>query len=97
MQQSGDQVATWCYDLNVRLRSGLWVGFFVDHYLLPGLTAGIRARSGGSFSASNVSTFISTRLTNGQPKFVLLASLRSTITPIAETIPPCWRTMSIVS
>src|SRR5262245_43785687 len=37
-------------------------------YLLPGLTAGILTRSGGSLSAGNVSTFISIKLTNGQPK-----------------------------
>ena len=57
-------------------------------YLLPGLTAGILARSDGSLSAGNVSTFISIKLTNGQPKSGLVAPLRSTITPTAETTPP---------
>ena len=37
-------------------------------YRLPGLIAGIFSRSAGSLSASKVSTFISIRLTNGQPK-----------------------------
>ena len=67
---------------------------FVKHnpvgYLLPGLTVGILARSGGRLSAGNVSTFISIKLTNGQPKFGLAAPLRSTITPTAETM-PSWR------
>src|SRR5690349_13831649 len=37
-----------------------------DVYLLPGLTAGILARSGGRLSAGKFSTFISAKLTNGQ-------------------------------
>src|SRR6476659_6043563 len=57
----------------------------VPPYLLPGLTAGISARSGGRFSAGNVSTFISIKLKKGQPKSGLFAPLRSTITPTAET------------
>ena|SRR2546423_7783353 len=36
-------------------------------YLLPGFTAGTAARSAGTLSAGNVSTFISTRLMKGQP------------------------------
>ena len=51
----------------------------VSIYLLPGLTAGILARSGGSLSAGKFSTFISTKLTKGQPKFGFAWPLRSTI------------------
>ena len=54
-------------------------------YLLPGLTAGSLARSGGRLSGGKVSTFISTKLTNEQPKSGFALPLRSTITPTAET------------
>jgi hypothetical protein len=50
-------------------------------YLLPGLIAGIVASSGGRLFAGNVSTFISIKLTNGQPKSGFDLPLRSTITP----------------
>src|SRR4029077_20987392 len=66
-------------------------------HLLPGFTAGMRARSAGNLLASNVSIFISIRLTNGQPKFGFCAPLRSTITPTAETTPLRARTILIVS
>ena len=51
----------------------------VGAYLLPGLTAGILARSGGSLSAEKFSTVISTKLTKGQPKSGFVWPLRSTI------------------
>src|ERR1700736_187397 len=54
-------------------------------YLLPGFTAGILARSGGNLSAGNVSTLISIKLMNGQPKTGFDLPLRSTITPTAVT------------
>src|SRR4029450_13623726 len=56
----------------------------ISAYLLPGLTGGIFARSGGRLSAGKFSTVISTRLTNGQPKFGFDLPLRSPITPTAE-------------
>jgi len=71
--------------------------WLLSAYLLPGLTAGIFARSGGRLSPAKFSTFISTKLTKGQPKSGLVSPLRSTMTPTAETIPPRPRTMSIVS
>src|SRR5271154_5519560 len=40
-------------------------------YLLPGLTAGILARSGGNLSASKVSTCNEIKLSNGTPKFTV--------------------------
>src|SRR4051812_5910626 len=70
---------------------------FRGRYLLPGLVAGTAARSGGNLSAGKVSTFISARLINGQPKSGLVVPLRSTRTPTATTFPPCARTISIVS
>src|SRR5690242_15103146 len=71
--------------------------FWFANHLLPGFTAGIFARSGGNLSAAKFSTFISTKLRNGQPKSGFLSPLRSTITPTAVTIPPWARTISIVS
>src|SRR5258708_32454096 len=96
-QISGDKAAC----LNQRVEDNAFhlsaAGGQSSSYLLPGLTTGILTRSGGSLSAGNVSIFISIKLTNGQPKSGLVAPLRSTITPTAETTPPCTRTMSIVS
>src|ERR1700719_307264 len=70
---------------------------WLDGHLLPGFTAGIFVKSGGNLSAAKFSTFISTKLTNGQPKSGFLSPLRSTMTPTAATSPPLSRTMSIVS
>src|SRR5207249_4229132 len=47
----------------------------LNRYLLPGFTRGIFARSGGRLSAGNVSTFISIKLMNGQPKSGLASPL----------------------
>src|SRR4051812_24078797 len=96
---SSNRRMTKVRDKAVRLdahRRGSGSFWFADH-LLPGFTAGIFARSGGNLSAAKFSTFISTKLTNGQPKSGFLSPLRSTITPTTATMPPCPRTMSIVS
>src|SRR5713226_834694 len=84
MIKSGDKTAGSV--ANSCSRSGLRL--LCHCYLLPGFTAGILARSGGNLSGANVSTFISIKLTNGQPKSGFAWPLRSTITPTATTIPP---------
>ena len=48
-------------------------------YLLPGLTAGIFARSGGNLSASNASTCNEIKLSNGTPKFTAPLERSTTI------------------
>ena len=65
-------------------------------YLLPGLTAGIFARSGGSFVGSKVSTFNAIKLNTGNPKFTAPLE-RSTTIATPTTCPPFARTMSKVS
>ena len=53
---------------NHNFHSRLFAAFARQNYLLPGLTAGIFARSGGSLSGSKASTLSEIRLTNGTPK-----------------------------
>src|SRR5260370_7700288 len=65
-------------------------------HLLPGLVAGILARSGGSLSGSNVSTFSAKRLIVGNPKATPPPD-RSTSIATPTTFPPCPRTRLIVS
>ena len=48
-----------------------FASFARDIYLLPGLTAGIFARSGGNLSGSKVSTCSEIKLWNGTPKFTV--------------------------
>ncbi len=47
------------------------VGIHTPDYLLPGLIAGVLARSGGSLFGSNASTLSEIRLANGTPKFTV--------------------------
>src|SRR5260370_37280883 len=96
--KSGDEAAGGSNGPCRRDGCRLWLRLLIGRgHLLPGFTAGMRARSTGNLLASNVSIFISIRLTNGQPKFSFCAPLRSTITPTAETIPLRARTILIVS
>ena len=55
-------------------------------YLLPGLTAGVLARSDGNLSGSNASTLSEIRLANGTPKFTAPFE-RSTIAATPVTCP----------
>jgi len=65
-------------------------------YLLPGLTAGRAARSGGSRSGAKVSTWSEIRLCIGTPNCTV-PSERSTAMAMPTTWPPWARTMSRVS
>ncbi len=65
-------------------------------YPLPGLAAGMAARSGGSRSGSKVSTCKEIKLNLGTPNLTVPPE-RSTAMATPTTCPPCWRTMSRVS
>jgi hypothetical protein len=70
--------------------------YYKRSYRLPGLTAGMAARSGGSWSGSKVSTCKEIKLHVGTPKRTVPPE-RSTAMATPTTCPPCSRTMSRVS
>src|SRR6185436_5756511 len=67
--------APFCHSyLLVRRGNGTtkkWSVITVDDYLLPGLTAGMAAKSGGNFVGSKVSTSREMRLNIGTPNLTL--------------------------
>lgn len=75
---------------------GIAEAFTTSLYLLPGLTAGMAARSGGSLSGSNVCTSREIRLTVGTSNLTAPPD-RSTATATPTTWPPRALTMSTVS